>query len=451
MRRQLALVIWSALALSALAYVAIAQEALPSDATLASVAHAHGMRGGDLAEALGLPRGVTNKNQPLVEMGITPEQLEAALNELGMTPDANVTGGRELDVSMSIREIASALGMTERELARDLNLDIDVDKDTAIAQLSVDQETLDAAIAHERSHHTERVLPAESKYPVFALISLFAMLYLLKWGIPKNGERKKRSRYYANWVYILVLLVSVGALGFLVGKSPNAMEGTVKVFKATVGLYDSVWPMIGALAFFLALGIIANKVICGWACPFGALEELIYMIPGLKQAKGWRLPFWVTNSVRAGLFAVTLLILYGVVGGNKGFVVYHYLNPFNLFNLDFMVPIIGYFTVGYLVVSFFYYRPFCQLICPFGFVSWICERVSLNRIRIDRERCIDCRACAKACPLTAAADRLDRKVLEADCFSCMRCLRVCPADAIHYRPVWAPPSPEKIQEAEEAA
>jgi len=238
------------------------------------------------------------------------------------------------------------------------------------------------------------------------------------------------------------------------GKSPNPMEATVKVFKATVGLYESVWVKLAGLAFFLALAVVANKVICGWACPFGALEELIYMLPLFRKAKRFKLPFWVTNTVRAGLFVVFLLMLYGLVGGNKGFVIYHYLNPFNLFSLDFSTRIIWYFIGAYLVVSLVFYRPFCRLVCPFGFISWLFERLSLARIYIDRERCTDCGACAQACPLTAAADMLNGKALPADCFSCMRCLRVCPADAIHYRPSWSTPSgltDERVKKAGDAA
>ena len=83
-------------------------------------------------------------------------------------------------------------------------------------------------------------------------------------------------------------------------------------------------------------------------------------------------------------------------------------------------------------LSLLAYRPFCQFICPFGFVSWLAERLSLTRVRIDATRCNKCGACAKVCPLDAAKHKVAGKLFAADCYSCARCLNVCPQDAITY-------------------
>ena len=53
-----------------------------------------------------------------------------------------------------------------------------------------------------------------------------------------------------------------------------------------------------------------------------------------------KVPFLVSNLIRGGLFVLMLLMLFGIVGGKKGFVVYHFMNPFNLFNLQFETPTI---------------------------------------------------------------------------------------------------------------
>jgi len=433
--RQVAIVLFFVL----IASIAFAQNEIPPDATLASVAHANGVRGGDLAEALDLPRQ-TAKDKPLAELGVTPEQLRAALEKLGAKPEQAAASVGEIDVntSMTIREVAEKYNLNGKALAHDMLLDVEVDKDTPIAEFGVTQETLFEAVEHNLGH--EESGWAYAKYPLYTLISLFALLFMLKLGIPKNANPKKRKNYYPQWVYLVALAFSVLVLGFLLGKSPNPMEGAVKVFKSTVGLYESFWAKFGLLIFFGALAVVGNKIICGWACPFGALEELIYALPLFKKAKKKQPPFWLINGIRTLIFIAFLLTLYGIFAP-KGTVFYHYLNPFNLFNWDWAKWIIPVATALYLIVSFFFYRPFCRFICPFGLISWILERVSLARVRIDFDRCIDCKACAQACPLTAAGDRLAKKKLPADCFSCMRCLRVCPTDAIHYRPAWGPPSP----------
>jgi polyferredoxin len=184
--------------------------------------------------------------------------------------------------------------------------------------------------------------------------------------------------------------------------------------------------------FFAVLAVIGNKLICGWACPFGALQELAFSLPILRKLKRRKVPFAASNTVRCLLFIGVLLVLFGVIGGQKGLVIYHFVNPFNLFNLDIETASVGITIAAGLVLSLGVYRPFCQFICPFGLVSWLLERVSLFRARIDRERCTDCGACARACPLQAAGGRVAGKRLPADCFSCARCLNVCPEDAISY-------------------
>ncbi|GAH89252.1 unnamed protein product, partial [marine sediment metagenome] len=191
--------------------------------------------------------------------------------------------------------------------------------------------------------------------------------------------------------------------------------------------------------------VVGNKLICGWACPFGALQELIYHLPILRKLKKRRVPFVVSNTLRGMLFIVTLLLLFGIVGGRKGFVIYHFINPFNLFNLDIETVTVGATILVALVVSFGFYRPFCQFVCPFGFLSWLLERLSIFRVKIDRSRCTNCHACVSACPLDAAKGRVDGKVFPADCFSCARCLNVCPVDAIHYGLVGKKPAGQSEQ------
>ena len=413
---------------------------LPDEHTLQSVAHAAGIRGGDLAEELGLPRQ-TDKEKPLSQMGIGAAQLPTAIAELG--GDASKVPGLQssgkTDPSMSVNQIAKNYGFTPKALAHDLKMSVDIDLDAPVADYGVTQAMIDDAIAHNLSHEGDDL--SYLKYPVYVLICLFATGFLLRWGVPKKYNPKARKGFYPQWVFILALVISVVVLGFLLGKSPNPMEGAVKVFKAIVGLYESVWIKVALMLFFVALGVVANKVICGWACPFGALQELIYFAPVFKKLKKKKLNLWVSNTIRIVLFALFLLLLFGVFGYKKGYVIYHTMNPFNLFNFDITSVVMGSFIIAYLVFSFFFYRPFCRFICPFGLISWIFERFSLARVRIDFDRCTDCGTCGKKCPLTAAQDRVDRKLFATDCFSCMRCLRACPANAIHYRPAWGPASP----------
>jgi len=333
----------------------------------------------------------------------------------------------EITVELSIKDVASRLNVTGKSLARDLDLPLETAKNKPIKMLGIKQETLDRATEHILSHHDSGM-----KYYVFAALVLLGWAYLARLGRPDRSPVGDRKHWYPRWPHVVVLIVAVTVCGFLLGKSPNPMEGTVKVFKSMVGLYPSVSEKVAAFMFFVALAVVGNKLICGWACPFGALQELIYHLPILRRLKKHKVPFVVSNAVRGTLFIIVALMLFGVVGGRRGFVLYHYLNPFNLFSFDIETIWVGATILASLVLSLGYYRPFCQFICPFGFVSWLLERASLFRVRIDRDRCTNCGACIDVCPLGAAKDRVAGKMFPADCFSCGRCLNVCPTDAIHY-------------------
>ena len=335
------------------------------------------------------------------------------------------------NINMSLRDIAPKLGVTGKSLARELKLPLDVSKKKPVRTLGITQEELNHAIEHIRSHRGNML-----KYYVYMALVLGGLVFLIKLGRPDGSNVKNRRDWYPRTPHVVSLLLSVIIAGFLLGKSPNPMEGMVKVFKSMVGLYPDPMVKVIAFGFFIMLAVIGNKMICGWACPFGAFQELLYILPILRRIKQKKLPFILTNTIRAGLFLTMLLFLFGIIGGRKGFVIYHYINPFNLFNLDFeSLSILLTVTIA-LGGSFIIYRPFCQLICPFGFVSWIVERFSIFRVQIDKNKCTQCGACIKACPLDAAKGKVEGKRLTADCFSCARCLNVCPVDAIQYTSVF---------------
>jgi polyferredoxin len=265
-------------------------------------------------------------------------------------------------------------------------------------------------------------------------------VWLVRLGRPDGSPNSERKSWYPRGPYIVVLLLAVAVCGFALGKSPNPMEGAVKIFKGMVGLQPSILAVVLAFVFFVGLAIVGNKLVCGWACPFGAIQELIFSVPILKRLKRKKVPFLVSNLIRGGLFVLMLLMLFGIVGGKKGFVVYHVMNPFNLFNLQFETPTILLTVILALGLAVVTYRPFCQFICPFGFVSWLAERLSLVRVRVNHDLCDGCGACSFACPLESAKHMVDGKMFGADCYSCARCLRVCPEEAIAYGSVFRSPS-----------
>lgn len=260
------------------------------------------------------------------------------------------------------------------------------------------------------------------------------LLLLALWWLVRGGRRSAAP--YPKAVFLGALALTVLIFGFALGTSPNPMDGVLDLLRGKGGIGGRLL----LLGYFSVLAVVGTKLVCGWSCPFGALQELLYELPLGRRLKGIQLPFLATMTLRTLIFAAALLVLLGWLGGSPGTVLYDIINPFYLFGLDFARPAAVASMVLFLIAALLVYRPFCQLVCPFGWYSWFLERFALFGIRINRRRCSRCNACARACPLEAARGRLEGWPLAADCFSCARCLRVCPAAAIDYGLRWRRPA-----------
>lgn len=369
------------------------------DMTLAELAHAHNMRGGDLAEALGLVRQV-DKQRTLQDLGVNLQEAQRILSSSSVVDRGAGSGLHQ-----------GKGGGEGRGLGRGRNADVG------------------------GGGHQEREAFADSyNYLLWPVFLAGALWWLLRGGRMENGRLLPVNKRYRPVGFHAALALVVLFFGFASGKSPNPMEGLVKFVKALAGFYDDPWVKLCFLLFFTVLALLGTKLVCGWGCPFGALQELIYDLPLLQRSKKLRLPFVFTMSVRTLLFVLFLFFISGLAGSK--WVLYHGINPFNLFGFEFSQTSMAISTGVFLLLSVAVYRPFCQLVCPFGWYAWFLEKISLTGVRIDRKACTACGACDRACPVEAAHDRLACKTWPAECFSCARCLRVCPVDAIDYGPRW---------------
>jgi polyferredoxin len=174
--------------------------------------------------------------------------------------------------------------------------------------------------------------------------------------------------------------------------------------------------MTGMLAAFLLISVVSNKALCGWGCQLGLLQGALHRV----RLPKWQPSPWLTGTIRAGVFAG---LVAGLTAGMLDII--GVIDPFRIFSLDLTIWV-GMISAVILAGSLFVYRPWCRFICPFGFVSWLGEQVSLMRPRINREKCSGCRRCIKACPGGAMEHLYADRLLHADCFACGACIRVCP-------------------------
>ncbi len=200
-----------------------------------------------------------------------------------------------------------------------------------------------------------------------------------------------------------------------------------------------------ALGFFFLFGSILGRFVCGWLCPFGLVQDLLYKIPFFRKKK--TLPFH--KYLKFGKYAVLLLLVcFGSVFLFGGFAKVpafcKYLCPSG--TLFGAVPLLAmneslraqagglfYWKLGVLIfiiiLSMKWFRPFCQYLCPLGAIYGLFNRFSLVQIHWEKERCISCKACERACPAALSVVEISRS---PECIRCGKCVDACPEKCLYF-------------------
>lgn len=185
---------------------------------------------------------------------------------------------------------------------------------------------------------------------------------------------------------------------------------------------------VGSLGVY---GMLFGRVFCGWACPFGALHDLLAM--GSRRRIRAR-PNWYVKYV--SLFLVIALTWYFLdtvfckfcpSGSLFAAIPFRILYPSFGVGLFFYIHILTLIlTIALaLVISRFW----CRYICPLGAIAGAFNKLSFLTIQLD-EKCKGCNYCLEACPM--GIDRLESIGGSTDCTLCGRCIENCPEKALKF-------------------
>ena len=234
--------------------------------------------------------------------------------------------------------------------------------------------------------------------------------------------------------------------------------GTIQQLLATVRLsLESGQLLVGfsVVGFLGVLGGFLGRMICGWACPFGLVQELLYKLPTRK--------FQVPRVLRYGkylflVFFVVLLPLFVVDQFGGGLTWFcKFVCPAG--TLEAGLPMLAMqpalraqahwlFLNKFVILSLFVSwsilasRPFCRTTCPLGAFYALFRKVKLVRLRLNEKNCTNCHACHAVCPMGV---KFNESPDDAECISCMACMhKACRFDAIYLEvggiPLGAAPS-----------
>lgn len=198
------------------------------------------------------------------------------------------------------------------------------------------------------------------------------------------------------------------------------------------------------LGFLMLFGALLGRLVCGWLCPFGLVQDLLYRIPFVKKLKklpGDRFLKWLKFVLLAVLVILLPLFAVDAFGQGKPWFC-EYVCPSGTLMAGIPLvavneglrAVIGWLyawkvalLIVILLLSVLVYRPFCRYLCPLGAIYGLFNPVALYRYRIDAEKCTKCGACQRAC-------KLDIKTFEKpnsiECIRCGDCTSACPHGAI---------------------
>jgi glutamate synthase (NADPH/NADH) small chain len=257
-----------------------------------------------------------------------------------------------------------------------------------------------------------------NRYTEYAIILGFGV-----WRIHAEQNRYTRLR-------LTVLVAMVTVFWWLIPWLTPFFEPYVGYLWA-----QPVFPALhvpGTITFFLVLAAVflfGRRVICGWNCPCVGVRETVGFAFRDRTVRGkwaWRLRHtkWLFFVFYVGVMVVTQ---YPPSSWTVSFVGLFYLVvALTYFGTFFIAPIVGN-------------RFYCRYLCPYGATFGLLNHAGFYGIRMDKDKCNDCRRCEQVCdmgiPVWEQGKQHGRITGIEDCMGCGRCVVSCPTDALEIRDV----------------
>ncbi len=200
------------------------------------------------------------------------------------------------------------------------------------------------------------------------------------------------------------------------------------------------------LGIILLYSIILGRTICGFLCPIGLFQELLYKIksPKLRKSKITRILSYF-KYVLLFVLVIVLPIIYGMQTSSIPVPAFcKYICPAGTFegaifilanpnNSDRFAMLGALFTwkfillMVFVVTSVFVYRFFCRFFCPLGALYGLFNKLSILGVKVDKSKCNHCQACVNHCKMDV------KEVGDHECIQCGDCKSVCHCNAIDWK------------------
>ena len=277
-------------------------------------------------------------------------------------------------------------------------------------------------------------------------------------------------RFIVQLIFLFVVNLALGPypipLPVLGLSAPwSTFPGTFELLQIMIALL--IVPIVPIITLILS-NIFLGRIFCGWACPFGFAQDIVAIMSNAQRK--------INPKTHASLHKIRWVILFltlmfsfvfayinsrGLLGTYETYLGRAFvLTPYNAFSPDTLIfstiplsILLGFPSDvlkgaqylagnGILLMRFVIMvvvvigmakveRFWCRYGCPIGLLNGIVSKYSVFGIYKYPERCDNCGACNKGCPVQvdiegAGLGRIDH----FECISCMQCVLVCDRKAL---------------------
>lgn len=191
----------------------------------------------------------------------------------------------------------------------------------------------------------------------------------------------------------------------------------------------------GLLIFF---GVLLGRAVCGFLCPFGLLQDLLYKIPFFKKINTFRgdRPLRYLKYLVLAVFVVALPLAFRSLpafckyicpSGTASGILLTVADSRLVSALGGRFALKCSILAATVISALALYRPFCKYLCPLGALYSFFNKVSFFRLSLDTSKCVSCGKCAEACRMGVDPVKAPDDI---ECIRCGRCADKCPAGAL---------------------
>ena len=278
-------------------------------------------------------------------------------------------------------------------------------------------------------------------------------------------DKKKTSEWSRHRFQILwALLTNSYLLGFIQGKiyrgklknlcvpglncysCPGALGSCpIGSLQAVIGSWNFKFAFYVS-GFLVFTGALMGRLVCGWLCPFGLIQDLLHKIPFPKKYSSFYgdrllrklkyiillvfvilLPMFLVDILGQGApYFCKLICPAGTLEGGIPLVL---LNRSMRSALGWLYAWKNILLAVTVILSVLIYRPFCKYICPLGAVYSIFNPISVFQYQVSEKKCTRCGICTKECSMQVDPVKHPN---HPECIRCGHCKKVCPSGAITF-------------------